>query len=665
MLSLLLLYRDTIDVKGQCGENITVDADNETESLTFGGSGDITCQIYYLKLRNLEITGEITSLPDYFVYKLKNLTTVTLPPSLIRIGDHSFEGCTKLSKNKLTDSLQYIGNNAFYNCSNLPALIKLPSSIRQINESAFFGCTQITSLIYDGTNESFSIQMGTAFNTIINFTFTGDVKKIDDYVFYNLTSLENIKLPQNLESIGKHSFENCESLIKIIIPNSVTSVGESCFASCSFLEEVEFPSTLELNSTHFSGCDFFTGVIINGVSDSYSFQSLKSIKTIMDVTIIGSLKVLGNSSLRGLSNIESITLPDSLETISEYALADLPTLQILLIPLSVKTIDETAFEGTENIDGISFIGECDSFNFNVYSTFNAKKLTQVLFHKAKHIGDNVFKDCSSLSRFVFYNYITLLTIGKSAFEGCSQLTTFICPLNVTSIGEGAFKGCKSLKNINIQASQITKIDKEVFLQCSSITSIILPPNLEIIDDHAFETCTSLNLIELPQSVKTIGKGAFLYCTALRYIEIPPLVDIINDDTFRYCYILKDVLIQGNLKSINKNAFDDCNYLDEFFYNGTDVPNVSSTAFLSCERLTSITVSDNYKGDSFGNYPIQYYSKSGKVVINNDNSGFYYIGFIVSTTFAGILLIALILTIVLNKKKNIEVSSKNEISTQLL
>lgn len=76
------------------------------------------------------------------------------------------------------------------------------------------------------------------------------------------------------------------------------------------------------------------------------------------------------------------------------------------------------------------------------------------------------------------------SIGNSAFEYWSFLTSVAIPNSVTSIGNWAFYKCTSLENVTIG---------------NSVTSI---------GDYAFCYCSSLENITIPDSVTSIGEGVF-------------------------------------------------------------------------------------------------------------------------------------------------------------
>ena len=69
-----------------------------------------------------------------------------------------------------------------------------------------------------------------------------------------------------------------------------------------------------------------------------------------------------------------------------------------------------------------------------------------------------------------------------------------------------------------------------FYQCSLLSQVTLPNQLEIILEDAFTNCVNLKDIEFPESLVEIGQAVFLG-TDLREIVIPKSVEIIRKGAF--------------------------------------------------------------------------------------------------------------------------------------
>ena len=156
-------------------------------------------------------------------------------------------------------------------------------------------------------------------------------------------------------------------------------------------------------------------------------------------------------------------------------------------------------------------------------------------YKVSSIGNSAFNGCTGLTSITIPNGVTF--IGNSAFNGCTSLTSITIPNGVTSICEGAFQNCTNLVSITIPNS-LTAIKRKVFQGCTSLVSVTISNGVMNIRASAFEGCTSLTSITIPESVTQIGEFAFCECTSLTYVECksitPPKADndLFSDDTYK-------------------------------------------------------------------------------------------------------------------------------------
>lgn len=116
---------------------------------------------------------------------------------------------------------------------------------------------------------------------------------------------------------------------------------------------------------------------------------------------------------------------------------------------------------------------------------------------------------------------TLISLGDSAFEGCTGLINVFIPNSVNSIGVKVFKGCAQLESVKL-SSNITRIPDYAFHQCMNLNEIEIHDGIVEIGDSAFSLC-QISTIELPSTLKSIGSYAFYGCYKL--------VEVINKSSY--------------------------------------------------------------------------------------------------------------------------------------
>ena len=204
------------------------------------------------------------------------------------------------------------------------------------------------------------------------------------------------------------------------------------------------------------------------------------------------------------------------------------------------------------------------------------------------IGRSAFEYCSSLTSIVIPEGVT--SIGYDAFWRCSSLTSITIPGSVTSIGEGAFRACSGLTSITIPES-VTTIGKSAFSGCSSLTSINIPGSVTSIGDYAFSGCSSLTSINIPGSVTSIGGSAFEYCYSLTSITISEGVTSIGKYAFWECFSLTSITIPESVTSIEDWAFYWCTSLTSINI-PESVTKMGRNPFVGCRSLQSVMISEN-------------------------------------------------------------------------
>ena len=602
-------------------------------------------------LTSITIPNSVTSIGSRAFSGCTGLTSITIPNSITSIESSTFSGCTGLTSVTIGNSATSIGKEAFSGCTSL-ASITIPNRVTSIGESAFSGCTGLTSVTIPNSVTSIGYSAFSGCTGLTSVTIPNSVTSIGYSAFSGCTGLTSVTIPNSVKSIGSRTFSGCTGLTSVTIPNSVTNIEWYAFSGCTSLTSVTIP-----NSVTSIGVDAFENVpnivyegtatgspwgakSVNGYVEGYFVykdetktallvcsstatgavtipNSVTSIEKeaflgcigLTSVTIGNSVTSIGYRAFYGCSGLTSVIIPNSLTSIGEQAFSGCTGLTSVTIPNNVTSIGWGAFKNVPNIiyDGTATGTPWGAKSVNGYveGYFVYKDATKAALlvcsstatgaitipNSVTSIGKSAFEYCTGLTSITIPNSVT--SIGEGAFEYCTGLTFITIPNSVTSIGEDAFRGCTGLTSITIP-NGITSIESGTFFGCIGLTSVTIPNSVTTIGSSTFYSCTGLTSITIPNSVTSIGYSAFSGCMGLTSITIPNSVTSIGSSTFSGCMGLTSITIPNSVTTIKYEAFYKCTSLTSVTI-GNGVTTIGDDAFYMCTSLKKV----NYKGDVQG------------------------------------------------------------------
>jgi len=197
---------------------------------------------------------------DSFVRCIISLKSIVLPRSVELIGKAPFHIGTEIVSHSdrfaVKDGLLIdLEEKRLIQCiSNKKKHIEVPDTIEQIGDSAFYYCSLLKSIVLP---QSIKVIGQTPFHAVNVQSYTdmkivshSDRFVVKDGLFMNLeekrlilclSKEEHIEVPNGIESIGDNAFNDCKSLQSIILPDSVTSVGNRAFCCCESLQSITLP----------------------------------------------------------------------------------------------------------------------------------------------------------------------------------------------------------------------------------------------------------------------------------------------------------------------------------------------------------------------------------------------------------------------------------------
>lgn len=224
--------------------------------------------------------------------------------------------------------------------------------------------------------------------------------------------------------------------------------------------------------------------------------------------------------------------------------------------------------------------------------------------KVKTIGKSAFEGCSKLTTLNFGQ--DLMTVDDRAFYNCTNVTKLTFPDAITTIGDEAFYNCSSITEVTV-GSKLQSIGASAFQKCGSFTAILLPDNFTTMGASAFEGCKKLTVAKLGNSLRAVPARAFKNCIALSEMTVPATSVSMGEQAFYNDSVLAVITMNDGLKTIGNEVFWNNSGIRTFTIPGT-VTSIGSNSFYGCTNTSVLRFKDGE-----GTLTIDsYYTRSKKI-----------------------------------------------------
>ncbi|MCI9518567.1 MAG: leucine-rich repeat protein [Clostridia bacterium] len=408
------------------------------------------------------------------------LETVTYP--MKSVSDGMFSGCVNLKTITFTQSLSYVGAEAFANTSLTS--ITIPGGDVRIGAYAFKNCAELTR---------FTVGSGARLNFVGIKPFDGCAKFtafaldgntdyfVDGGILYNAAKTQIVFVPEAVTSVTS-------------LPSSVTEIGNNVFAGKTSLKSFNFAGITKIGDYAFAG---------SGLTS---------------VALPSSVEFVGKGAFEGCAQLSSVDISGArTDSISDFLFKSCDSLKSVRLPVGVTSIGDGAFENTP-IQSIDFNGApIVSIGENAFMSTRLSKAE--LPSSVRKIGAGAFSRIPSLSSAVIP---AITEMGRGAFEGCSVLSSVTIADGATVIGEDAFAwrpdglntATSPLKNVTIPDS-VQTIGAGAFYNCSSLKEV----NLKGVQTIGAAAFYASGIIGVDTSAASIGELAFCDCKSLTSAKI--------------------------------------------------------------------------------------------------------------------------------------------------
>lgn len=419
--------------------------------------------------------------------------------------------------------VRVIYDNAFKDCTQVTT-VSLPSGIERIGKGVFSGCTSLESITVAEDNRNFCSEGGILLNKSkseyvhIPAKISGEVKvpesvkALEDGVFAG-KAISGIDLPSGLETIGEMAFANCTQLTKIEVPDTVTKIGKGAFSGCSSLARLSLPimhddsvpkpqerlpdPSQTAGSTgdkveweRYTGNSYigylFDAVVFTSLDKVFP-ASLKEVEftngTSMDefcflactglerVILPDTLLTIGQSAFSGCTSLREVNIPEHVTSIGANAFNGCKSVTEFRLPASLVALDRTTFAGCSSLERIEVAPENNNYSSQDGILYQRNAIFAVPEQLA---GEVTIPD-------------GVTSLPQKAFTG-RKITSIVLPAGLTEIGSQCFENCTQLQTVTFSQNgeKLRHMYDYCFTNCSSLQEIVIPANVQDIGRFAFE-----------------------------------------------------------------------------------------------------------------------------------------------------------------------------------
>jgi len=344
------------------------------------------------KITTIVLQDGIIGLDHRSITQLPNLQSISLPDSLLTIGDSVFAGCAihnlhipaavtdigtgvaadcpKLQEVVISAWQPHIGSAFLKNCPTLEIItiksttgywqqVVVPANphLLDVPVNCAMEADYDLAALYDENGVRWSYQESDGSLSIVGTGMVGSapagILPVWDQIqtvvvsegitamkdgLSDMTALRSVSLPSTLETMI--SFFGCKNLESITVPDRIQELPSSVFHGCTSLKTVILPDGLiKIQSMAFGGCSALAYISIpdsvNWIDDVAFWECI----SLTEIRLPDSLRRLKSGTFQNCTQLSTVILPQNLVDIEANCFDGCSTLRVLKHPGTQAELD--------------------------------------------------------------------------------------------------------------------------------------------------------------------------------------------------------------------------------------------------------------------------------------------------------------------------------------
>lgn len=338
-------------------ENVTIIDNSILEGCTNLKNIEVSPKNNYFKdIDGVLFNSNMTNL--IFVPEGKELENYTVPNGVEIISESVFRRNNSLKSIILPDSLKIIKEGAFSSCKNLTEVI-MPNGTEVIDDYVFAFCSKLKkleiplSVNYIGENAFYETEFYS------NLKFESDDFVIINNILLSVNSSDTkVVVPSHVVSISGKAFSNLSNLTEVIIPDGCI-IYEDAFFNCKSLKNITYGNNCTLGHNMFTECSELSECTINGtvnINDN-SFRGisgdmiLKYERPALDYKYQDNSENKSNKAIDNIHKLDDINISDTFRSATGYNNGYLSVDDVQEIQDSTGTL----YAAVKHDNGVAFV----------------------------------------------------------------------------------------------------------------------------------------------------------------------------------------------------------------------------------------------------------------------------------------------------------------------